>query len=100
MSKPDIDPDLIDEAVLALLHLTLHRDSGPVPAWRAWKSFDWGALARLHDKDLILDPVGKAKSVMLTEEGRRRSEEAFNRLFSRREPCAEKTDGNEQAKAP
>jgi hypothetical protein len=85
MDKPDIDPDLIDEAVLALLHLTSHRDSGPVPVWRAWKSFDWAAMGRLHDKDLIRDPVGKAKSVMMTEEGRRCSEEAFYRLFARRQ---------------
>ena len=50
---------------------------------RAWKSFDWDALDRLHARDLILDPVGKAKSVLLTPEGRRRSEELFYRLFAK-----------------
>jgi len=88
MNKPEIDPDLIDEAVLALLYLTLHREGGPMPVWRAWKSFDWEALGRLHDKELILDPVGKAKSVMMTQEGQRRSEEAFYRLFAQQKPQA------------
>lgn len=84
MDKPDIDLELIDEAVLALLYLTAHCDGGPFPVWRAWKSFDWAAMGRLHEKALIGDPVSKAKSVPLTEEGRCRGEEAFHRLFARR----------------
>jgi hypothetical protein len=76
-----IDTDLIDEAVLALMFLTLHGDKWEV---RAWKGFDWDALGRLFTKDLIFDPVGKAKSVVLTDEGLRRSKEAFYRLFSRK----------------
>jgi hypothetical protein len=100
MNRPEIDPDLIDEAVLALLYLTLHRDNGPASVWRAWKSFDWGALGRLQDKELILDPVGKAKSVMMTEEGQRRNEEAFYRLFARRAPQAEEKSESGQKKAP
>lgn len=83
MDEPQIDTDRIDEAVLALMYLTLHRDPPP-SLCRAWKSFDWDAMDRLHEKDLILDPVGKAKSVALTEEGRRLSEEAFYRLFARK----------------
>jgi predicted transcriptional regulator len=35
----------------------------------AWKGHDWDAMDGLHKKGLIFDPVGKAKSVMLTEEG-------------------------------
>src|SRR6188472_1736727 len=58
-----MDTDKIDEAVLALLHLTLHDGA------RAWKGHDWDALGRLHNKGMILDPVGKAKSVVLTEQG-------------------------------
>lgn len=75
-----IDNDLIDEAVLALMYLTLHGNKWET---RAWKSFDWDAMARLHAKDLILDPVGKAKSVVLTEEGLKQSKAAFYRLFER-----------------
>ena len=60
-----LDTDKIDDAVLALLYLTLHDH------WRAWKGFDWDALNRLYEKDLIDDPVNKAKSVVFTEEGLR-----------------------------
>ncbi|ARB44248.1 DUF6429 family protein [Alloalcanivorax xenomutans] len=71
----DIDEDKIDEAVLALLYLTLHDDD------RAWKSFDWEAMNRLHDKGLIANPVNKAKSVLLTKEGLLESERLFQKLF-------------------
>ena len=67
------------------MFLTLHDDVGRFPIPRAWKSFDWDALGRLHAKDLILNPVSKAKSVVFTEEGLKRSEQAFYRLFARRE---------------
>ena len=72
-----IDLDKIDDTVLGLLWLTLHDDN------RAWKGFDWGALNRLHQKGLIADPVNKAKSVVLSEEGLRRAEELFKALFTR-----------------
>ena len=51
---------------------------------RAWKGFDWDALGRLHAKDLIFHPVGKTKSVSLTDEGLKQCKEAFYRLFSGR----------------
>jgi Domain of unknown function (DUF6429) len=73
----DIDTDKIDEVVLALLQLTLH------DGCRAWKGHDWGVLDRLHRKGMIGDPVGKAKSVVLTEEGLMESERLFQKLFSR-----------------
>ncbi|RYG28201.1 MAG: hypothetical protein EON93_19035 [Burkholderiales bacterium] len=93
MGDPEIDVDLIDEAVLALMFLTLQREDRQLPIWRAWKSFDWAAMGRLHEKDLILDPVGKAKSVVITEEGRRRSEAAFYRLFACREESQATSEG-------
>lgn len=74
-----IDEERIDEAVLALLWLTLHNEC------RAWKGFDWAALGRLHAKGLIDDPVGRAKSVVLTEEGLRQSEALFEALFTRKD---------------
>ena len=73
----EIDTDKIDEAVLTLLYLTLHDDM------RAWKSFDWDAMNRLHEKGFISDPIGKAKSVLLSERGLKESERLFNRLFAR-----------------
>jgi hypothetical protein len=72
-----MDTEKIDDAVLALLWLTLH------DGYRAWKGFDRDALDRLHQKGMIGDPVSKAKSVALTEEGVRRSEELFKALFAR-----------------
>lgn len=78
MADPDIDLDRIDEAVLALMTLTLHADD------RAWKGFDWVVLDRLHQKGLIENPVGKAKSVRLTANGLARAEALFEALFRRR----------------
>lgn len=86
MEKQQIDEHLVDEAVLGLMFLTLHEDRSNLGLSRAWKSFDWDAMDRLRAKDLILDPRSKAKSVLLTEEGRRRSEVAFHRLFVRTQP--------------
>lgn len=71
----NIDTAAIDAAVLALLYLTLHDHN------RAWKSFDWDALNRLYERGLIGDPVNKAKSVILTEEGLRESERLFKQHF-------------------
>ena len=75
----DYDPDKVDEAVLALLYLTVHDGA------RAWKSFDWEAMNRLHEKGYISNPVGKAKSVILTEEGLKESERLFKKLFEKAE---------------
>ena len=72
-----IDTDKIDNAVLALLYLTLHDHD------RAWKGYDWEAMNRLHDNGMIHNPVGKAKSVVLTEEGLRRAKELFEAMFTK-----------------
>lgn len=85
MGKPDIDMDRIDEAVLALMYLTVHGADRFSGLARAWKSFDWEAMNRLYEKDLIYDRVGKAKSVVLTEEGLKRSEALFYALFAKRD---------------
>lgn len=70
-----IDEQKIDETVLALLYLTLH------DGCRAWKSFDWQAMTRLHENELIEDPVTKAKSVVLTDKGLTEAERLFKKLF-------------------
>ena len=74
MSAVSIDTDKVDEAVLAL---TLHDDV------RAWKGHDWDALDRLYRKGMIGNPVGKAKSVVLTNEGLSESRRLFRKLFER-----------------
>ena len=43
---------------------------------------DWAAMERLHTRGLISDPVGKAKSVVFTDEGLRQSEALFRKLFA------------------
>lgn len=75
-SLPRIDTDRIDDAVLALLWLGVHDKSGAT-----WKSFDWAAMERLHDKGFISSPVGKAKSVYLSEAGSARSKALFDSMF-------------------
>jgi hypothetical protein len=52
---------------------------------RAWKTLDWTALDRLHELGYIDDPKSKAKSVLLTQEGMRRSRELFDELFAKRD---------------
>ena len=72
----EIDTDRVDAAVLALLLLGLHDRR------RVWKGFDWEAMERLHQKGFISNPVGKAKSVVLTEEGQREAERLFAEMFA------------------
>jgi len=74
----DYDADKVDDMVLALFCLTLHEEYGAV---RAWKGYDWDVLDRLHHKGWILDPRNKAKSVVLTDEGRMRAERLFETSF-------------------
>ena len=74
----EIDEEKVDEAVLALLYLTTFRDK---TGCRAWKSQNWDSLDRLHQKDYISDPATKAKSVVLTEEGAKRSQDLFEKYF-------------------
>ena len=71
----NINTAAIDDAVLALLYLTLHDGN------RAWKGFDRDVLERLHERGLIGDPVNKAKSVLLSEQGLRESERLFKHYF-------------------
>ena len=73
-----IDEQKVDEAILALLYLSLH------DGCRAWKGFDFNAMNRLHEKGLIDDPVNKAKSVILTEQGLAEAERLFKTLFIRK----------------
>jgi hypothetical protein len=75
---PAVDWNTIEEMTLALMHLTSFEEHGVV---RSWKGYSWEVLNRLHERDWISDPVSKAKSVVLSEEGARRSRELFERHF-------------------
>jgi hypothetical protein len=48
---------------------------------RSWKSHDWDAMERLHEKGYISNPRSKAKSVVMTEEGAKRAQELFEKHF-------------------
>jgi Domain of unknown function (DUF6429) len=73
----ELDQDKIDDVVLALLYLGLHDGA------RAWKSFDWDAMDRLHEKGYISNPQSKAKSVVFTEEGLERAARLLEVLFGK-----------------
>ncbi|MGQ0815636.1 MAG: DUF6429 family protein [Gemmatimonadota bacterium] len=65
----------VDDCALALLYFGRHED------YRTWKGFDWEIMNRLHAKGYISDPVGKAKSVVFTDEGLARSAELVRAKF-------------------
>jgi hypothetical protein len=75
------DEDKIDEYSLALLYLVTHERQEGLGA-RAWKGFDWETLNRLHEKGYISNPVGKGKSVGMTEEGYLRAKVLFEKHFT------------------
>ncbi len=74
-----IDWDKVEEMTLALMHLTTFTEGhGEV---RSWKGHSWDVLKRLHARGWISNPVGKAKSVHLSEDGARKSRELFEQHF-------------------
>ena len=76
----EIDRDKIDEAVLALLHLTSFVEQGIT---RTWKGHDWDALDRLFAKRMISNPKSNAKSVILTDAGAKCARELFEAHFQK-----------------
>jgi hypothetical protein len=75
----DVDAEKLQQAVLALLHLnTFEQKSGK----RAWKALPWSVMDQLHDKGYISDPATIAKSVWLSDDGARLSQELFEKLFA------------------
>lgn len=77
----EYNKDKVDEYTLALLYLVTHERHEGMGA-RAWKGFDWATLNRLHEKGYISNPVGKAKSVAMDEEGFKKAEALFKKLFA------------------
>lgn len=73
----ELDTQRIDDAVLALLLLGLHDGD------RVWKSFDWDALGRLHEQGHISNPVGSAKSVVLTPQGKTKAQALLQTIFGK-----------------
>ncbi len=76
----EYDEGKVDEYTLALLYLVTHDRQEGCGA-RAWKGFDWDTMNRLHEKGLISNPISKAKSVAMSEEGFKKAEELFKKHF-------------------
>jgi hypothetical protein len=74
----NVNRDKLTEAALAILGLTAFRDHQIV---RAWKGMDWDLLDALYQKGWIADPKGKAKSVVLTDEGAKLAQVMLQRHF-------------------
>ena len=74
----EYNKDKVDEMVLALMYLTTFKDENGM---RVWKGLDWDVLDRLHEKGYISNPKSKAKSVGISEEAAKRSEELFKKHF-------------------
>ncbi len=75
----EFNKEKVDEMSLALLYLTTFPDEDLI---RAWKGMSWDTMDRLFEKGFIFDPKGKAKSVVLTEEGAELSKNLFLKYFS------------------
>ena len=76
----DLDAEKVEQAVLALLYMNSFDEK--YGGKRAWKSFPWSVMDQLHEKGYISDPATKNKSVWLTEEGAKVSEEWCQKLFA------------------
>jgi hypothetical protein len=76
----DVDQEKVNEAVLALLYLWSWQEYG---AHRTWKDMDWDVMNALHERGWISDPRGKARSVVLSDEGVARAQEFVAGHFQR-----------------
>ena len=67
MTLPEnLDQDKLAEAALAILSLSAWDEEHGACAW---KGMDWDVLDILYRKGWIGDPMGKKKSVHITEHG-------------------------------
>ncbi len=79
-----LDHEKLAEAALGLLSLTRHEEG------RVWKALDWDLTNLLYHKGWICDPVSKAKSVVLTEEGERLAGQFLHKHFGRSADAGER----------
>ena len=79
MPIPDeLNQEKLSETALAILSLSGFMDAGGA---RVWKGMDWDLLGILFEKGWISDPVGKQKSVCLTDEGSKLAEQFLEKHF-------------------
>ena len=78
------DQDKVDEMTLARLYLVSTKlKEGP--GARAWKGFDGETLNRLYEKGWIEEPKTKSMSLLVTEDGYKKSEQLFMKHFGLKE---------------
>ena len=70
------------EAALAILSLSSFADPMGV---RAWKGIDWDLMNLLFENGWISDPVGKQKSIVMSEEGVKLAEKFLETHFGGKE---------------
>jgi len=75
-----LDLEKIDEAVLALLALTAHRQG---VTGSSWKGHDGEVPDRLHEAGYLHNPRNRRQSVDFTEEGWAKAEACMKRLFGK-----------------
>jgi hypothetical protein len=81
MSIPEnLDKEKIAETALAILSLSRMVEPYGVTAW---KGIDWDVMNLLFEKGWIRDPVGKQKSVGITEEGVKLAEVFLEKHFGK-----------------
>jgi len=74
----EYDKDKEDDLVLSLMYLGMFTKHS---VRRAWKSFDWDALDRLHEKGYISNPRSAAKSVAVNDSRAKMAESLFKKHF-------------------
>ena len=74
----EFDSDKLAEIALAILCLTASTDK---VGTRAWKGMDWDVLGLLYERGWIGNPVGKAKSVIVTEDGLQKANRFQEKYF-------------------
>lgn len=74
----EYDRGKVEDKVLALLYLGMFSERS---VRRAWKSFDWDALDRLHEKGYISNPKSAANSVVVNDSGAKLAESLFKQYF-------------------
>ncbi len=91
----DFDRDRFDDIILALLWLNSFREPG---GHRAWKSLDWDALDRLHERGLISNPRRRARSVSLSDEAVDSGHRLFRQFFG--DPAPEEPAAGQARRKP
>ncbi len=74
----ELDWEKMAKCALGILWLNAHGDGFGT---RVWKSMPWDLTDIMYEKGWISDPKSKAKSVVLTEEGERLSQEFLEKHF-------------------